>query len=165
MKDITHEILSEIHHLLSIATEEQLRCAGNLPNTSPHLRTALTALAAEKSSTAMRGGFSTADAPATRKSKTGDEARRNARSAASGLPRELAKALENLSKSDIQAICTSVGLPLTVRNKDARGRIIRRFAGIVADLPEEKKRLVLSALRIKADNQTEGWVGVIRKGQ
>jgi hypothetical protein len=55
MKDITHEILSEVHHLLSIATEEDLRRAGNLPNMSPHMRSALESLATEKASTVRRG--------------------------------------------------------------------------------------------------------------
>jgi hypothetical protein len=32
-------------------------------------------------------------------------------------------------------------------------------------LPDEERNRVLAAMRIKADSQTEGWVGVIRKGQ
>ena len=58
-----------------------------------------------------------------------------------------------------------MGLPLSMRPKDARERIIRRVANLLAGMAEDERERVLAAMRTRADTQTEGWVGVIRKGQ
>jgi hypothetical protein len=163
MKDIIHEILSEVHHLLSIATEEELRRAGNLPSTSPHLRAALDSLAAEKGATSRRVGGGAPEAGLAR--KPARPQKRGAKPSVDGLARELAKSFERLGKSEIQEACRSVGLTLSVSAKDARDRIVRRVANLVSRMSDEERERVLSAMRIKADTQTEGWVGVIRKGQ
>jgi radical SAM superfamily enzyme len=75
------------------------------------------------------------------------------------------KSFDGLKKHDIQEACRSLGLSLSVKAKDARERVIRRVATLVMGMPEQERERVLSAMRIKGDTQTEGWVNVIRKGQ
>jgi hypothetical protein len=163
MKDITHEILSEIHHVLSIATEEELRRAGNLLNTSPHLRTALESLAAEKKSTSKQDNPTSRERSDSRKVASGRE--RSAELNFSGSARDLVKTMNGLSRSDILEACRLTGIPLSIKPKDARGRVIRRVVGVLTTLTEADRNRFLSLIRVKSDPQTEGWVGVIRKGQ
>lgn len=163
MKDITHKILSEVHHLLSVASEDELRGAANLPNNSPHLRGALEALAAEKASAPRRGGAGGAETPSSRRPAVGST--QGGKSNVSSLARDLARSFDKLGKGEIQEACRSVGLPLSMRPKDARERIIRRVANLLAGMAEDERERVLAAMRTRADTQTEGWVGVIRKGQ
>lgn len=163
MKDITHEILSEVHHLLSIATEEDLRRAANLSNNSPHLRSALESLASEKASTSRRPVVAAATPRVPR--KLGNGRKPVEKSGVNVLTRELTRSFEKLGKGEIQEACRSIGLPLTVRVKDARERIVRRAANLLVNMPDAERERVLSEMRIKADTQTEGWVGVIRKGR
>jgi len=163
MRDIEHKILSQVHHLLSIATEEELRRVANSPSIPQNLRTALDALAAERASSPRRAN--------TTRQATGGGAptefdARKPKGAADGLARELTKAFERLDKNQIQGACRSVGVSVPFKAKDARERVIRRAANLMSRMPNDERDRMVSALRLKAaDAQTEGWVGVIRKGQ
>lgn len=163
MKDIIYEILSEVHHLLSIASEEELRHASELPNTSIYIRHALEALAAEKAGTKQRiasKNTGSREAPkneAVGRTSSGPEARL--------VDREFAKAFWKKDKAELQSLCQILRLPIVVKKKDARGRIIQRILHAIDSMTESDKSRVLAALRIESDPQTEGWAGVIRKGQ
>jgi len=73
--------------------------------------------------------------------------------------------MAGFSKDEIVELSQSIGARLEVRKKDARDRTLRRLAQVIAALPEDQKERVLSELSVKPDRQTEGWVGVIRKGK
>ena len=164
MNDITHQILSQVHHLLSIATKEELLHAANLPNTSSNLRGALALLAAEKASTSKREKpRSSGSLPASHDSS--GRQKLSATAKLDTLSRELAKSFEKLGKNEIQQACRAVGLHFPMNAKDARERILRRVAKSLSQMPRDRRDSILSALRTKADSQTEGWVGVIRKGR
>lgn len=163
MNDITHEILSKVHHLLSIATKEELLHAAFLPNTSTNLRGALTLLAAERASTSKREV--TKSSVSSPPQDLAGRQKHNSTPKLDTLSRELAKSFEKLSKNEIQQACRSVGVHLPMSAKDARERIVRRVANSLSKMPTDQRNSILSALRTKADTQTEGWVGVIRKGR
>jgi hypothetical protein len=162
MNDITHQILSEIHHLLSISGADDLQHVANLPNTSANLRSALNSLAAEKASTSKRQA---AKSSAFRPSREFADQQELSIGDTARMSRELARSFERLNKNEIQQACRSVGLQVPMNAKDGRKRIVRRVANALAALPADRRNFMLSELRTKADKQTEGWVEVIRKGR
>jgi hypothetical protein len=165
MTDIIHEILSKLHHLLSIAGAEDLRSAGSLPSTSPHLRMALEALADEKAATAKWGRSkrrTSEQAPSGSGSgKPGGSERTNR-----ALPtRGGFHALDGFSKDEIAELARSFGFELRVGRKDSRSRVLGRLENAVKLLPEAKRQHVMSELTGGTDRQTEGWVDLIKKGK
>jgi hypothetical protein len=165
MTDIIHEILSELHHLLSIAGAEDLRSAGNLPSTSPHLRMALEALAEEKAATAKWGRSkrrtSEQAASGSETGKPGISERANRASSSRGS----FQALDGFSKDEIAELAHSFGIDLQVGRKDSRSRVMRRLENAVKALPEGKRQHVMAELTGGTDRQTEGWVELIKKGK
>src|SRR2546423_2740857 len=148
MNDITHQILSEIHHLLSIASEDDLQHVANLPNTSANLRRALDFLAAEKTSTSKRQA---AKSPAFRPPREFADQQELSIGDTARMSRELARSFERLNKNEIQQACRSVGLHIPMNAKDGRKRILRRVTNSLAALPAERRNFMLSELRTKAD--------------
>jgi hypothetical protein len=165
MTDIIHEILSQLHHLLSVAGAEDLRSAGSLPSTSPHLRMALEALAEEKAATAKWGR---SKRRTRHQAPSGSEAGKAGISERANrvLPgRGVFQALDGFSKDEIAELARSFGIELRVGRKDARARVLGRLENAVKALPEGKRQHVMSELTGATDRQTEGWVDLIKKGK
>jgi ABC-type protease/lipase transport system fused ATPase/permease subunit len=156
MKDISHEILSHVHHLLSIASEDDLNRVGRLPTLSPHLRAALNSLAEEKAATGISNKSSKASSSRNSSRRQFDNA--------SGATREMAGSLQRLNKNQIQEVLKSIGVSLSMNSKDSKGRIIRRAMNVLRNLTEEERHRFAIAVQTQSDNQTEGWVSVVRKG-
>ncbi len=161
MNNIIHKIFSEIHRLLSIASEEELRNASAAPNTSLHIRDALLALTAEKATSVQKISAKRSRSSNHRHTTT----LLSGKSETDGVISEIFQELERLNKKDIQKFCESTGLKITIQAKDSRDRILRRIIGLIRTLSQSDLRRALWTLRSTDDSQTEGWVGVIRKGR
>jgi hypothetical protein len=161
MTDIIHEIFSKLHHLLSIAGAEELRTAGRLPSTSPHLRIALEALAEEKATTAKFGRSGPRSGEKTvRERAVGGKFGVSARADRGGFEQ-----LGAFSKEEIVELARSFGVDIRAGRKDSRSRVVRRLESAVKEMPEEKRQRVMSELTGGVDRQTEGWVDLIKKGK
>jgi hypothetical protein len=170
MREKLHEIISELHHLLSIATPDDLREAGRLPGLSPHLVRSLEALAEER--LFMPSG-NQSGVVQRRKHSVSDSVRRGEQAqlafASLGdkqeveyLSRQILKAPKFPTKSAILEFARGYGIKLDERGKDSRSRVARKVAKQLLSLPEDMRKRIISLLREYQPSQTEGWVGVIR---
>ena len=165
MTDIIHEILSNLHHLLSIATADELRSAAKLPNASPKIRSALEALAEEKAATqkwcrsTLTTGFKVVAEKRTR--TPGIQKKSNSAAPGHGLFRSLG----NISKEEIVELARSFGIEIPSSRKDARSRVLRRLEYAVKALTEDKRQHFISNFAGGIDRQTAGWVDLIKKGK
>jgi hypothetical protein len=165
MTDIIHEILSNLHHLLSIASVDELKAAARLPNASPKIRSALESLADEKTATqkwcrsTLAAGGKVAAEKRTRTPAIPKKPRATVPS------RDLFRSLGNISKEEIVELAGSFDIEIPSTPKDARSRILRRLENAVNALPEEKRQHIISNLAGGIDRQTAGWVDLIKKGK
>jgi len=170
MKKTYHEVFSLLHRVLCTATARELMGASRAPGTSKHLRRALQALAEERASS---GGD---DAKSGTKSVVVPRPGNGRRSEGDDLPllrharatdldsvyRLLMRSPQMEKKRDLMKLAEAFGLQANVRTKDDRHWAARKIARAIMSASDEVRSKVFSALAGDRDQQTQGWVGVIK---
>ena len=158
-----HAILSELHKLLSNYSAEDFIRARDYRGTSVNLRDALTALASE-----ARHDFGKSTVRPTPIAQSPQSAQKSPKTSTPGLTAisEIANALRNSDRftttSSILEYARSVGLNFQVHPKESRERLSRRLAEAISLAKEPKRSQIFSDFGIEVDNQTQGWIDVIK---
>lgn len=174
MKQIEHEILSELHRILSIAEPHELRGASTLPSLSPDLRDALKALARERSNTTSEHieseeqyqGETPQPVDSGRHRGTGRQ--RQSLNSKLAVPEHkhiydvLMKSPKFNSKAEMLVIAKSFGLQVAIRTKDSRKDAARKLATAILSASDAMMRKALAAIFEGQDFQTQGWIDVIK---
>jgi len=162
--DLRHELLSELHRLLSIASSEDFIAASNLC-TSENIKLALLALAEEHLADDRDGRHrSRPRSQVRRENKTGEKNAKNT-PLPSTEPSELFFRSPLLAtKGGLMQFANTHGFNVPPDNKDSRdrliGRLLRQFGGMSGS---EQARIMSDLSGENADPQTTGWMQVIRK--
>ena len=166
-----HAILGQLHSLLSIAQPEDFERASRLRSVSPFMREALRALARERKYESTKDGQNGGLlGKIQRERKVTPWPGVHARIAvARGLADQVLALILQSSrlskKADVESFASAMGLVINVRRKDAWRRAIRKLATAIAMAPEEVRQRSMNAILASRDDQTQGWVNVIRKSR
>ena len=172
MKNIVHQILSEIHHILGIASQADLAAASRVPGISSHMRDALCALAKELKETSRVLGSSRSESPMKRRGAGGAPPKSDLRDSVSlralsqdeGQLQSLLSRTPGLDrKDDLMAFVARYHLNPRIRTKDSRRDAVRKIATAIAHSPEKLRRHIVRGLVERADDQTTGWFNVIKR--
>jgi hypothetical protein len=166
-----HVILAQIHSLLSIAQPGDFDRASRLRNVSPFMRDALRALARERSYGSRKDGEEGGLPPKTERERKGPlwpgvHARVPvARGIEDQVLALIVESSRFTKKADVESFASAMGLVINVRRKDAWRRAIRKLANAIAMAPDEVRQRSMNAILASRDDQTQGWVNVIRKSR
>jgi hypothetical protein len=163
MKNSTvHGVLSAIHRLLSEYEATDFAHASRYAGVTPQLREVLQALARESKSFASGSSKQRAVAP-PRSDSNGDLGSRDGRDGQkAALAAMLSRSQRFESNRSILQFAREVGLTVLPRPKESRDRLATRVAEAILSTPEPKRSQVVSRLARGGDNQTQGWIDVIK---
>lgn len=162
-RDLRHELLSDLHRLLSIASADDFLAASRLCK-SHNIKLALEALAGEHlAETQSR------KRPLSQRNSS-DLERRRRRSNQSGgtqLPPGNIQEVFTVSphfatKADLLRFAASEGIDIRANPKESRSRIIGRIVREIDSLNPDRRLEILRHASRPNDQQTEGWLKVIR---
>jgi len=171
MKPTKKEILNELDHLLKISNPGDFLMACKRKNISKYMKSALEFLALEclektsnlKNSNMAKSYGRTPQKPLLEKRDT------IARSRGLGTKVETDQLYEALisskrvtDKSAIENFAKYIGLKITFNKKDSKTRAARKLAKEIASSPEQIKKNFHSMLNENIDDQTKGWINIIR---
>jgi len=166
-----HAILGQLHSLLSIAQPDDLERASRLRSVSPFLREALGALAKERNRESRKDGR--AD-ELSRRTEMQNAATPKAYPGGGFLEgggtedQVLALILDSprlSTKAEVVNFARAIGLVIGCRKKESWLRAVRKLAVAIAAAPDDVRRKAMDAILASRDDQTEGWVNVIRKSR
>jgi hypothetical protein len=66
------------------------------------------------------------------------------------------------STSNMVDYANNIGLKLSIKPKESRDRVARRLASLINGLPDYSKNLIIDDLLMQKNNQTQGWIDVIK---
>jgi hypothetical protein len=166
-----HAILGQLHNLLSIAQPDDLERASRLRNISPFMREALRALAKERNRESRKDGR--ADELSRRTETQGaatPKAGPGGRFPEAGRTEDQVQALildspRFSKKADVVNFAGAMGLTVGFTRKDSWRRAVRKLAIAIAMAPDDVRKKSMEAILASRDDQTEGWVNVIRKSR
>jgi hypothetical protein len=161
-RDLRHELLSDLHRLLSIASADDFLAASRLTK-SENIKLALEALAEEHladTPSRKRSGLR------PRRAQSQARPRPSARAEGSSQLASIHDVLTNspyfASKPELLRFAATEGFQVRVDPKESRSRIISKIMKQVEGLDADRRlQLFLRATRAH-DEQTEGWLKVIR---
>jgi hypothetical protein len=155
-----HALLAEFHKLLSSYQSSDFLDASKYVGTSGPLRDALRALAreapVERQPNAPIQHRQEGKARNTRKSG------RNGQRDSTTLLAAIRRSPYFKSTAAMADFAHSMGLDLTIRAKESRDRVARRLVALINKLPEGEKDRLIDDFLAKKNNQTQGWIDVIR---
>lgn len=171
MKDILHEILSELHHILSIASPEELRAASKRSSVSGNMKRALEALARERAESneavitkpAEPSSKTTAKAPKVERTRGRQlVSNANINGKEGRLFRLLMTSSRFADKGALRDLVRDLGIDTHISTKDNRERTAKKIARAIQSAPEKQGARLLSVLMETQDDQTQGWIDVIK---
>lgn len=171
MKDVLHAILSELHHILSIGSPDELRAAGRLASVSENMKTALEALAKERAENVQTGAAKSSRPVTKTDTETATTVDPQQREPALNLfnndeerriYRLLMASPKFSDKAAIRSLIDEAGIAVQIRSKDGRDRTARKVARAIHNAPDSRKARALATLMDRQDKQTQGWINVIR---
>lgn len=163
-RDLRHELLSEVHRLLSIASAEDFRAASALCK-SENIKLALEALAEEHLS--ERGVSPTRSQPSVIRGEVRATVKQHTSGASPN--EELAQVQQFLSskpfsaKADLVRFAVANNIDLAVDEKESKQRFIRKIIKKLATMSRDQQLKIISNIPKSDNQQTEGWLEVIRK--
>lgn len=163
--DLRHELLSELHRLLSIASASDFIAASALCK-SENIKLALEALAeehlAEERGKPSRGRNEPRDKRDFQVRRI-DANERKTEPSIHEFRRLLSTSRFGATKADLLRFAKANGLSVVSDNKDSLDRLIARFSKQLAALSGMEQSQIVSELLANSDPQTAGWMQVIRK--
>lgn len=153
-----HALLADLHKLLSSYKSSDFLDATKYAGSSAALRDALRALARE-------APIQLEDKLRISKDEKARNQRKqlgNGRSSSANLLAAVRRSPYFKSTSALVEYADSIGLKLPVRAKESRDRVARRLVTLINDLPDSKKDQVIDEFFRRRNNQTQGWIEVIR---
>ena len=171
MKNVLHEILSEIHHILSIASPEDLRAAAKLASASQNMKSALEALAKERSES-----MQTRQERLTRPTRNSALANSRAeyyderKRLLTGMPArneeeqvyKLLTSSPRFDKRALRRVANEAGLSVDIDHKDNAHRVARKIARATVNAGRSQRIKLLEIISQGQDKQTQGWIDVIK---
>ena len=159
-----HAILSEMFRLLSEHSASDFKQASEYVGPSRNLREALGALALEAERTSSASGRHTGPSEGVSVNKRG-----NGGSPVVGYSDDKTTVLAAIrrsldSNSSILEFARAAGLKLVPRPKESRDRLSKRLADAILIQSESKRSQIMDQLN-KANDQTQGWLGVIKSNR
>jgi hypothetical protein len=160
--DIRHELLSELHYLLSIASAGDFIEASKLCK-SDNIKLALEALAREHTGNLAEEVAIPSDgkkSSLTKPSKTKEKSPTHKRSDVHIL---LSDSSRFKKKQDLLDFAKSNGIAFKMGEKESRERGASRLVKLITALPSDKQQAIQNRLAEGFDSQTAGWARVIKR--
>jgi len=161
-KPNVHAILGELHKLLATYKASDFIEASNYGGISRSMKTALRTLAHEAEPNANN----------VSQRRHNSQIAPDSRNKATSIPSERLQFLNLIRRSQIfentrsiVKFANSLGLRLTASPKDSRIRLVGRLISLIEKLPEQQKNNVINELLAGRNNQTQGWIDVIKSGK
>ena len=160
--DIRHELLSELHYLLSIASAQDFLDASSLCK-SENIKSALESLAKEHN-----GNVSVVPSTEARKYKKAIPTRvKPGKDSAAIRDNDMQVLLSDVSrfprKQDLQDFAKSNGISFKVNVKESREREVSKLVKILLSLPQDRLQTIKDRLAEGFDSQTAGWARVLKR--
>jgi hypothetical protein len=162
-KSNVHAILGELHKLLATYRAADFIEASNYGGISRPMKAALRTLAHEAEPDAR---------DVSRHRVISTTVASNSRNRETSAPSERVRVLSLIRRSKIfestRSLITygnSLGLRLMAKPKDGRDRLASKLASLIEILPDHRKSEVISDLLAGRNNQTQGWIDVIKSGK
>jgi len=165
VKNILHDIFSELHHLLSIASTDDLMAASKYHGASKHMRRALEALAQESLSTSHREPARIGETNNVKQGSLNSNDQNPRRERVWNLDAILKAIVASprfSSKAGIKDFARTNNLRLEIRARDSRVDAARKLSRSILEIPIDRRSEILTLIAEKPDTQTQGWVDVIK---
>jgi hypothetical protein len=154
----THAILSELYRLLSGYQASEFLSAGEYRGTPPNLRDALRALARER-------GFPAQGRHNGRRSRGGGTAAVGKKVNEDGtILRAILRSARLKTAASVADFAKEARLTIAARPKDSRDRLARRLSQAISAQPEPRRSEIVALLG-RSDDQTQGWIDVIKSAK
>jgi hypothetical protein len=162
-RDLRHELLSDLHRLLSIASAEDFLAASRLCK-SENIKLALEALAEEHlAETHSRKRVPVRSTPSGRYvRRSASKPQANPQSAVGNIQEVLNNSPHFANKSDLLRFAASQGIEVRADPKESRSRIIARIMKQIDKFEPNRRLEIFLRASQPNDRQTEGWLQVIR---
>jgi hypothetical protein len=157
-RDLRHELISDLHRLLSIASADDFLAASRLCK-SGNIKLALEALAEEHLGEARTQKRNSNQSNVRRRPS---RLRGHPQLPIGGLEEVLQASPHFATKSDLLRFISSEGIDIPNNPKESRSRIIGRIIRHVDSLSPDRRAEIYRRASRANDQQTEGWLKVIR---
>lgn len=158
-KPSVHAILADLHRLLSTYRSVDFLDASSYAGIPRPMREALRSLAKEAPVT-VDGNSRIAGA--TTRSRSDRKKLPKSRDKSPNLLSLIRRSPYFKSTSSMISYAENMGLKLLVRPKESRERVARRLASLIDALPEYKRSQSIDELLSGKNDQTQGWIEVIK---
>lgn len=153
-KNTTFKILRDIFHILSYASENDLRAASEEKTIGPNIARSLESLALEASITKQ--------SKAVRKGKA-EKKQIPVKSSENNVRKILESSDLLRNKADVLALAREVGIKLQTNPKESHSRVLARFITAVNALPSDTRKEVAGRIQGSKLSEIEGWINVINQ--
>jgi hypothetical protein len=152
-----HSILGGVYKLLGDYEPRDFARASRYQGLTSNLREALTALTREAEGHHSKG-------PTTRPSQERANATPGRLEQAADIVALILNSKRYRSTLAILDFARNVGINVTMRPKESRARLAKKVAGAILQLPEADRLRVMAKLGA-SDDQTQGWIDVIKRSR